>query len=74
MKLSNLTILALRGTDPDTKGVLADAMGVTLNTLYRYLNENHENLTRAAALEVIRKITGLSDNEILERETTEAQG
>lgn len=37
-------------------------------TIRRYIESNHENLTKAASLKVIRKETGLSDKEILERE------
>lgn len=35
-------------------------------TLYRYLSNNDDNLTKAAALEVIERETGLTREEILE--------
>jgi hypothetical protein len=44
---------------------LAIAMGVTENTIRNYINANNENLTKAAALKVIREVTGLIDSEIL---------
>lgn len=38
------------------------------STIYRYIANNHDNLTKAAALKVIREETGLTDQEILEEE------
>lgn len=68
MKLSKLTILALKGTEVEVRERLANVLGVSLPTLYRYISDNDDTLTKAASLEVIREITGLGDNEILERE------
>lgn len=68
MKLSKVAILALKGTDVGFRERLAKSIGVSLPTLYRYIVENDDTLTKAAGLEMIREITGLSDNEILERE------
>lgn len=48
---------------------LAIALGVSTNTVYRYVQNNDDDLTKAAALVVIREQTGLKDSEILERET-----
>lgn len=44
---------------------LALALGVGEQTIIRYISVNHENLTKAAALKVIREQTGLSDDEII---------
>lgn len=44
---------------------LALELGVSENTIRLYINTNSENLTKAAALKIIREATGLSDNEIL---------
>lgn len=65
MKLSIAAILALRGSDRKSKEKLADSLGVSVSTVNRYLAENDDNLTKAAALQVIRGITGLPDQEIL---------
>lgn len=73
MKLSKVAILALKGTDVEFRERLAKSIGVSLPTLYRYIVENDDTLTKAAAIEMIREITGLSDNEILEREPTVAE-
>ena len=72
MKLSKAAILALRGIKIDSKEELAKVLGVSMKTLYRYLSDNDDTLTKAAALEFIRKETGLADSEILESETEEA--
>lgn len=69
MKLSKAAILALKGTGPEVKDALALVLGVSSKTLYRYINNNDDSLTKAAALEFIRKETGLPDSEILEVQT-----
>lgn len=70
MKLSKLAILALKGTEVDFREHLAKSIGVSLQTLYRYITENDPNLTKAAALVLIREITGLNNEEILEADET----
>lgn len=71
MKLSKVAILALKGSGVDFKERLAKSIGVSLQTLYRYIVENDDAMTKAAAMELIREMTGLDDDEILEREATE---
>lgn len=65
MRISDIAILALKGTGADGIEKLADALDVSTRTVYRYIDENDDNLTKAAALQVIRGITGLPDTEIL---------
>lgn len=53
------------------KGVirsLADALKCSENTINRHIRENEPNgdLTKVAALEVIREVSGLSDEDMLE--------
>jgi transposase len=67
MKLSKIAILALKGSKGSKKRI-ADALGVTESTVYRWIAENHDSLTKASSMLVIREITGLSDSEILEVE------
>ena len=50
----------------DTRFALAIALDVSEPTVRRYINENTDELTKAAALMVIRDVTKLTDNEILE--------
>jgi len=40
----------------------------------RYLDSNSDDLTKAAALKVIREETGLADDEILESNLVDAKG
>jgi transcriptional regulator with XRE-family HTH domain len=68
MKLSSIAILALRGCTPEIKKKLADALGVTVPSINRYLRDNDDSLTKVAALEVIREVTGLTDDQILEKD------
>lgn len=49
---------------------IAFALQVSEQTIIRYISENHENLTKAAAMKVIREVTGYTDNEILLSEVT----
>lgn len=56
---------------PSTRIKLAMALKCTEQTIIRYIDSNSENLTKAAALMIIRQETGLTDQEILE-ETVEA--
>lgn len=53
-----------RGRDFRLK--LALALGKSENQVRLYINDNSENLTKAAALAVIRKEMELSDDQILE--------
>ncbi len=71
MKLTHIAILAVRGC----KGIvpkLSEALDVHEQTVYGYIQKNHENLTKAAALKVIREETGLTDEQILEENEVRA--
>ena len=64
MKLSQKALKVI-----NTSGIrrlLMDVLGCTEFTIARYIQKNSDNLTKAAALQVIRKATGLTDSEILE--------
>lgn len=63
MKIKKEVLKAIN--TPQTRRQLMDALKVTEFTIARYIQKNSENLTKAAAMQVIREITGLSDNEIL---------
>jgi transcriptional antiterminator len=63
MKLSQKALKAIN--NPVTRRRLMDALGVTEFTISRYLQKNSDNLTKAAAMQVIREVTGLPDEEIL---------
>lgn len=71
MKIKNLIIMAIRGNTAIRKR-LKDTLDISEPTLYRLLTENNENddLTKAAALKVIREELGLTDSEILEEMDT----
>lgn len=68
MKLSNLALLALKGMNLENKKRVADEMGLTMDTFYRWLRTNDEKLTMAACTTVIKKEFGLTDEQILEAE------
>ena len=70
MKLTKLAIQSISQHSPGIKLKLALALGCSEGSINRYLRENDDNLTKAAALDVIRKETGLTDDEILEKVTT----
>jgi hypothetical protein len=64
MKLSQKVLKAIN--NPATRRRLMDALDCTEFTIARYIQKNSDNLTKAAALQVIREATELSDEEILE--------
>jgi transcriptional regulator with XRE-family HTH domain len=66
MKLTQKA-LSLIKAEPVRRLEIAIALGVSDQTLMRYIKDNDDELTKAAALVEIRKITGLKDSEILEK-------
>ena len=64
MKLSQKALKAIN--NPTTRKRLMDVLGCTEFTISRYIQKNSDNLTKAAAMQVIREVTGLRDYEILE--------
>jgi AcrR family transcriptional regulator len=65
MRLTHLAIIAIKGSD-DMVSKLAKALDVSPPTIYKYIREKSDDLTKAAALKVIREETGLIDEQILE--------
>ena len=70
MKLTQKALSKI--SDPQIRMKVAIALKVSDQTVCRYIKDNDDELTKAAALVVIRKETGLSDREILEAETAAA--
>lgn len=68
MKLTNIAILALKGSDQGIKERIAEAVGVTPSTVYRWISENNKGLTLAASLKIIGNETGLTNEQMLEQE------
>jgi DNA-binding transcriptional regulator YiaG len=64
IKLTSRAVLAIR-KDTKLKGELQAALGISSNTLYKWLKENDQKLTTASALEAIRNSTELTDDELL---------
>jgi hypothetical protein len=73
MKLTHIAILAVKGSGRDMIDRLADVLGVTDKTIYKYISDNSDELTKAAVLRVIREETGLTDDQILEEATEETR-
>lgn len=71
MRLTHLAIIAIKGSEGIVPE-LANALQVEPVTIYKYIRDNSTNLTKAAALEVIREKTGLTDDQILEKRTVAA--
>jgi hypothetical protein len=64
MKLTNKALKAIN--NPVTRRRLMDVLGCTEFTIARYIQKNSDNLTKAAAMQVIREVTELDDSEILQ--------
>jgi len=63
MKLTKKALQAIN--NPVARRLLMEALKVTEFTIARYIQKNNENLTKAAALSVIRDLTKWPDSEIL---------
>jgi hypothetical protein len=72
MKLTKIALEAIAKYSPGIKSKLALALSCSEGSINRYIRENDDNLTKAAALAVIRNETGLSEDEILEKESAGA--
>lgn len=69
MQLSHIALIAVKGLMPGIISELKEALKVDSDaTIYRYVSDNDDNLTKAAALKVIREHTGLKDADILVEE------
>lgn len=66
MKLTEKALEMIRRVE--IRNLLAIALKCSDQTIMRYIKDNDDSLTKAAALKVIREETGLSDNEILAAE------
>jgi hypothetical protein len=64
MKLSQKALKAINNRMVRRR--LMDVLDCTEFTISRYIQKNSDNLTKAAAMQVIREVTGLPDEEILE--------
>jgi hypothetical protein len=72
MRLSKIALLAVKGARPGIIPKLSKALKVEDPTTYAYIASNNENLTKAGVLQVIREVTGLTDDQILEESETES--
>lgn len=72
MRLSTAGISIIRGNRTIWQAV-RESLGVSTASMYRYVSLNDSELTKAAALQVLRKETGLTDSELLEEEKETAK-
>lgn len=70
MKLTELALQKINNTQ--TRMKIGLALGVSDQQVRRYVIANSDNLTKVAALAVIRQETGLTDEQILEKEEVSA--
>jgi phage host-nuclease inhibitor protein Gam len=70
MKLTQIALDKIR--NPRIRVRLAMALGVTDQSIMNYIKDNRDELTKAAALKVIREETGLVDSQILTEEEIRA--
>jgi hypothetical protein len=70
MKLSKIALQKIQDSRSLPKK-LQEALGVSRVTMWKYIKGNDDELTKAAALKVIREETGLTDDQILEETETE---
>lgn len=70
MRLTNKAIQELR-SNMRLRNRLALELDKSHSTLNRWISDNDDNLTKAAALVIIREETGLDDSQILEETEVE---
>jgi hypothetical protein len=70
MKLTQKALDKIR--NPKVRALLVIALGVTDQSIMNYIKSNSDELTKAAALKVIREETGLDDSQILIEEEVRA--
>lgn len=68
MRLTQKTLDIIRA-DTRIKNLLALELGRSVYTVQRWIEGNSDDLTKAAALKIIREEIGLSDKDILEEDT-----
>jgi len=76
MKIRQSVIKRLQNSDPNRlHALLMLALDCSQSTVRAYINNNDDNLTKAAALQVIREELKLEDHQILEnfKEPTKIQ-
>jgi len=59
-------VLEKLAESPACKKLLIDALGVSQSSISRYIQENDDNLTKAASIKVIGEYFNLEADEILE--------
>lgn len=69
MKISKAALLALKGLDHEAKARIAEKAGVAPSTVYRWIADEHDNLTKGAVVKAISEEIGLSYEQVLEQET-----
>lgn len=65
MKIKKLVLMAIKG-NTECRRRIKEVLDISEPTLHRYLTQDCDDLTKAAALKVIREELGLDDSEILE--------
>lgn len=73
MKIRKIVLMAIKG-NKDLRRRIKEVLDISEPTLYRLLTENDDDLTKAAALKVIREDLNLTDSEILEEVSEVKEG
>lgn len=63
--LSPIAILALRGFSREDKQRLADYLGVGIATIHHHIRNESDVFTKAGCMEIIREVTGQTDDVLL---------
>lgn len=67
MRLTQTALQKIK--EPRIRMRIAVALGITDQAVIKLIKRNSDNLTKIAAIEVIREETGFSDGDILEMES-----
>lgn len=66
MRLTKVARMVVQNAE--IKELIAETEGVHLETVRRWVRDDHENLTKGSVVKVIKDVTGLKEDQILEEE------
>lgn len=72
MKLRKIGILALQAST-SLRNRISEMEGKTPQTINRWVRDNDSNLTKAAIINAIKEVTGLTEDQLLEEAVAEAK-
>lgn len=71
MQLSRVAKLVIKGAGEAIKTRIAEKLGVEKTTVYRWIKQNDDNLTKASVIRILMDESGLEEDQLLEEDAEE---